>query len=111
MSQDLVIRQKAEDMIAYAYEALRASAQRETYLAADIKRSMFRLRALIITTNKRYYKKSTLQDLDIELDVLRSYVRLAMTLGFLPFRKYEIWAGQLNEIGRMVGGWMRSVKQ
>ncbi|MGI6542984.1 MAG: diversity-generating retroelement protein Avd [Limnochordia bacterium] len=112
MSQDLVIRQKTEDMIAYAYEALRQFPRSERHtLAADIKQSMFRLLALIITANKRYYKKTTLQDLDIELDVLRSYVRLAMTLGFLPFRKYEIWAGQLNEIGRMLGGWMRSVKQ
>lgn len=108
---ELKIRQKCEDMIAYGYVALRQFPRSEKFtLAAEIKRSMLRLLALIITCNKRYYKKTTMQELDVELDVLRSYIRLAMTLGFLPIRKYEIWAGQLNEIGRMIGGWFKSIK-
>lgn len=112
MSNELKIKQKCEDMIEYAYVALRQFPRSEKYtLAAEIKGSMFRLLALIITCNKRYYKKTTLQELDIELDVLRSYVRLSMTLGFLPFRKYEIWAGYLNEIGRMIGGWMKAARR
>lgn len=112
MSQDLKIRQKTEDMIAYAYEALRQFPRSERHtLAADIKHSMFRLLRLIIEANKRYYKKTTMQELDVELDVLRTYVRLAMTLGFLPFRKYEIWSGYLAEIGRMLGGWMKAMKR
>lgn len=112
MSQDLKIRQKTEDMIAYAYEALRQFPRSERHtLAADIKHSMFRLLRLIIEANKRYYKKTTMQELDVELDVLRTYVRLAMTLGFLPFRKYEIWSGYLAEIGRMLGGWMKAMNR
>ena len=109
--EELKIRQKCEDMIEYGYQALRQFPKAEKFtLAAEIKRSMIRLLSLIITCNKRYYKKTTMQELDIELDILRSYIRLAMRLKFLPFRKYEIWAGMLNEIGRMVGGWFKSIK-
>lgn len=112
MSQELKIRQKTEDMIAYAYEALRQFPKSERHtLAADIKHCMFRLLRLIIETNKRYYKKTALQEMDVELDLLRSYVRLAMSLGFLPFKKYEVWSGYLAEIGRMLGGWMKSVSR
>lgn len=107
--QELKIRQKVEDMIVYGYQALRQFPKSERHTsAADIKRSMFRLLALVITANKRYFKKTTLQDLDVELDLLRSYIRIAMQLGFLPFKKYEVWSAQLNEIGRMLGGWIRS---
>lgn len=108
---ELKIRQKCEDMIAYGYNALRQFPKSEKHtLAAEIKRSMIRLLSLIIACNKKHYKKTTMQELDIELDVLRSYIRLAMTLRFLPLKKYEIWSGQLNEIGRMIGGWFKSVK-
>ena len=108
---ELKIRQKCEDMIAYGYIALQQFPKAEKHtLAADIKRSMFKLLELIIICNKKYYKKSTMQELDIELDVLRSSIRLAMTLRFLPFKKYEVWSLHLNEIGKMIGGWMRSLK-
>lgn len=110
--EELKIRQKCEDMIEFAYVQLRQFPKSEKHtLAADIKRSMFRLLALIVAANKRYYKKTMMQEIDVELDVLRSYVRLAMRLGFLATKKYEAWAAQLTEIGRMLGGWMKSVKQ
>lgn len=110
--ENLKIRQKIEDMIIYGYQALRQFPRSEKFaLAAEIKRSMIRLLSLVIACNKRYYKKNTLQELDIELDVLRSYIRLSMQLEFLPFRKYEIWATKLDEIGRMIGGWFRSINK
>jgi hypothetical protein len=72
---------------------------------------MFRLLELVITCNKKYYKKTTLQELDVELDVLRSYVRLGFNLHYLPIKKYELWSKFNDEIGRMIGGWMRSQKE
>ncbi|NHM25476.1 MULTISPECIES: diversity-generating retroelement protein Avd [Desulfofundulus] len=109
--QELKIRQKCEDMIAYGYTALRQFPKSERYtLAADIKKSMYRLLNLIIAANKKYYKKTTFQEMDVELDYLRSLIRLAMQLGFLPFKKYENWAAMLNEIGKMLGGWMKSMR-
>jgi len=108
--EDLKVRQKIDDMIQYGYLALQQFPKSERYtLAADMKKSMYRLLLLVITANKRYFKKTTLQDLDVELDILRSYVRLSHDLRFLPFRKYENWAKQLNEIGRMIGGWIKSM--
>jgi hypothetical protein len=98
-------------MITYGYTALQQFPKSEKHtLVADVKQSMFRLLELVIICNKKYYKKNTIQELDVELDVLRSYIRLAMTLKFLPFKKYEIWSGYLNEIGKMIGGWLKSIK-
>jgi four helix bundle protein len=109
---DLAVKQKAEDMIAYGYVALRQFPKSERHvLSQEIRQSLWRLLRLIVVCNRRYYKKTTLQDLDAELDLLRSQVRMAQSLGYLPFKKYEVWSRMLDEIGRMVGGWMKSVRQ
>ena len=107
--EDLKILQKTYDMIEYGYIALRQFPKSERHtLAAEIKRSMYELLRLIIRGNKKYFKKTTLQDVDIELDNLRYLIRLGQSLGFLPFKKYEVWSKLLNEIGKMLGGWIKS---
>ena len=72
---------------------------------------MLELFALSIRCAKRYYKKVSLQDLDIELARLKGLVRLSKDLGLLSFKHYEQWSKQLAEIGRMIGGWLRSVNR
>lgn len=111
MMEDLKIRQRCETMIAYGYAALRQFPKGERHvLSAEIRSTMWRLLRLIVVCNRRYFKKTTLQEVDAELDLLRSQVRIAKELGFLPFRKYEIWTRQADEVGRMLGGRIRSVK-
>ena len=93
----------------YGMGALKQYPNSEKFvLAADTRKSMYRMVELIVTCNKKYTKKTTLQQLDIELDVLRMKVRIGMKSGFLPFRKYENWAKKLDEIGKLLGGWMRA---
>lgn len=107
-ANDLKIRQKCEEMIEYGYVALRQFPKHERHvLAAEIRLSMLRVLRLIVVTNKRYHKKTTLQDLDAELDLLRSMVRLAFSLKYMDVKKYEVWSGYFFEIGRMVGGWIK----
>lgn len=111
-TEDLKVLQKFCDMMEYAYIALRQYPKSEKFvLAADTKQCMYELMRLIIRANKKYYKKTTLQDIDIELEHLRYLVRMAQRLEFLPFKKYEIWSRMLDEIGRMVGGWIKSANQ
>lgn len=55
----------------------------------------------------------TLTELDIEVDKLRSYLRLSANpeLKYLSVDKYGNWAAMVDEIGRMVGGWIQSVSK
>jgi len=109
--EDLRIKLKIERMIVYGYSALRQFPKSEKHtLAAEIRQCMYRLLRQVIVTNRRYHKKTTAQEIDAELDLLRSLVRVAMDLGFLPFRQYELHAAALYEIGCMVGGWLRWIK-
>ena len=70
---------------------------------------MYEIDRLIIRAQKRYFKKNTLQDLDIELAHLLTKIRLAKELEFLPFKKYENWSKMVIELGKMVGSWIKKL--
>ena len=108
----LLILGKIEDMMLYAYPVLNAYPKYERFvLAADIKRCMDQAMERIIEANKKYYKKTTLQELDVEIDKLRKYIRLSYKLKYIDYKKYKHWGELVNEIGRMLGGWMASTKK
>lgn len=108
--EELKIKKKCEEMIAYGYKAVAQFPRAERHvLSQEIRSTMWALLRLIVICNRRYHKKTTMQDLDAELDLLRSQLRLATDLGYLPFRKYEVWSRHADEIGRMIGGWLRSL--
>lgn len=110
MAEDLKILQKIFDMMEYGYQALAQYPKSEKFaLVTDIKHSMDILLERCIEAQKKYYKKTTLQDMDVEVMKLRAYLRLSHQLGFLPMKKYEIWSGKVVEIGKMLGGWIKTV--
>lgn len=110
MAEDLKILQKIFDMMDYGYQALAQYPKSEKFaLVTDIKRSMDTMLERCIEAQKKYYKKTTLQDMDVAVMKLRAYLRLSHQLGFLPMKKYEIWSGKVVEIGKMLGGWLKAV--
>ncbi len=111
MAEDLKILQKIFDMMEYGYGALAQFPKSEKFaLVTDIKRCMDTMLERTIEAQKKYYKKTTLQELDVEIMKLRAYLRLSHNLGFLPMKKYEIWSEKVVEIGKMLGGWLKAVK-
>lgn len=52
-------------------------------------------------------KLAHLSAVNLELEIVRFLGRLAHELGFLPHRSHAYAARELNEVGRMVGGWQR----
>ena len=104
-------------MIKYGNQCLIQFPRAERYaLATEIKQSMYKIMRLIIQANKQRNKRQLQNEIDVELDVLRMFIRLAAEKqtknqpAYLPLRKYEIWSKQLNEIGKMLGGWIKATK-
>lgn len=109
---DLLIQQKIYDMILYAYPALEQMPKSQKFsLAQDMKHCMDKIMRLTISANKKYTKRTTLQELDVEIAALKIYLRIAYDLKYLPPQKYEVWTGMMVEIGKMVGGWIRSQRE
>lgn len=118
-NEPMTIIQKTYDMIQYGYVCLQQFPKTERHtMAADIKHSMYNILKLMIAASKKYHKKTTLQEIDIELQFLKTMIRLASELKnspsgspFLPLKKYEHLSKQLAEIGRMLGKWIQNTRQ
>ncbi len=52
-------------------------------------------------------ERQKLQEADVYLQRMRHYLRLAMELKYLSFDQYKYAIQQLQEIGRLLGGWMK----
>lgn len=111
--EELKILQKVYDMILYAEECClnQYPKYQKFVMASSVRQQMYLLMELCIAANKKYFKKTTMQEMDVTLSILRHYIRLSKDLGYLPFMKYENWSKMLDEIGRMLGGWMKAMSQ
>lgn len=108
------IKEKIYEMILYGNPRLKDFPKTERYvLAGDIRKTMYGMLEMAVRLEKKYHKKTTLQDLDIEVDVLRNLLRLAKDPNLYPkqkpcldFHTWEVWIRKVDEIGRMIGGYM-----
>lgn len=109
-TQDFKILTKVKDMMLYAYPVLAQFPKAEKFsLAQDIRHCMDELMELTITEDKKYTKKTTIENMDIANEKLKQYIEIAMELKFISFHKYEVWMKYLVEIGKMIGGLLKSV--
>ena len=100
---------KLEEVECYTHTVLQQYPRAERHLlCADIRISLAIIQRLSVVAWKRYHKKTTLQDLDVEVEILRTWIRKSLRLKYITPHRYEIWARQVNEVGRMVGGWIKA---
>lgn len=109
--QTLTLEARCDEMIQYGYVALRQFPKHEKHvLGAEIRLTMLKIQRLIITALKKFHKKTTLTDLDIEIAVLLRQVRLSKDLRYIDTKKYKSWVSFIVEMGKMTGGWMKSIQ-
>jgi hypothetical protein len=56
-------------------------------------------------------KLPILKNVSVKLNLLRVFFRLAKDAKIIDIRKYMILEEKIDEIGRMLGGWMKSAKE
>jgi len=110
MTKNLIIYEKTLEMIEYGTIALRQFPKYEKFLlAAMIRQQMYDILKLIVETNKRQYRKTALTELDIAHETLRHLIDLAYRrLQYIDHKKYILWMEKVNEVGKLLGGWIRS---
>lgn len=70
------------------------------------------LMELLIEANysKRPLKADLLKTANIKLEQFRFYMRLCYELGYFGSKKYRYLSQKVDEIGRMIGGWAKTIK-
>jgi len=92
-------------------------------LSNKIRNTSYELYDLITEGEKRYYKKTTLTNLDITHQRLRMQIYLANELGYFHFKngkdtnlekeaghRFITLSNYVDEIGKMIGAWIGKVK-
>ncbi len=95
-------------------------------LAQQIRICMYEVYALMVEGQKRYFKKTTLTNLDVRHEQWRMLVNLANSMGYFQFKdgkeadrapekmaakRFLAISKLIDELGRMFGGWIAFNRQ
>lgn len=106
---DLIpIVQRSYDLCAVLYEHVnRFPRAQRPLLGRVILDDALQILVQLTLANRRADRLATLSDAGGRLDALRITLRLSKRLGFLSNGGYERLSGGVDEIGRMLGGWLK----
>ena len=111
MKSNLEIQEKLYDFIGYIYPILKQYPKNEKFsLQKDTKNCIMDIIRLIIRAGKSTTKKKLLYDADVELVILRYYIRIAYDQKYISGHTYGVAAKKITEIGKMLGGFIKSVQ-
>ncbi|AVR89014.1 four helix bundle protein [Thauera aromatica] len=118
------IHHKCRELILLLNVNLNHFPRHEKYgLCQEIRQAVYDVLAGIVECQKRYHNKTSLSKLDVRHEQLRTFVNLAFELGYFEFehhkrarsaaeslRRYTAVSVLINELGAMIGGWIRSLR-
>lgn len=109
--EELVIITKTYDLILWSCNhTSRFPKQHRFVLGERLERSLYDLLETLIQAKYSRERTPLLNEANLKLEILRFQVRLAKDLECLQVKSYAFAAKQLDEIGKLVGGWLRSGK-
>lgn len=108
---DLLIYKKYTDLYYYAYNLLEKYPKAERFgLVSDLKNSMNATLRNMLYAQKmgKEYKMKYLNMIDAELLYQRFSIRLSYSKKYITANNYKTWSLKVAEIGKMLGGWIKS---
>lgn len=109
---DTPIFQKSYDLYKQLHEYRRVVPKQDRYTVFE------KAEEALLATISHIFRASTaskesklmiLQRASTELNLLRVFIRLLKDIKALDNKKYLLLQSEIDEIGRMLGGWIRSV--
>ena len=106
--QELIVITKTYDLILWSCNHTSNSPQPPFVLGERIERNLYNLLETLIAAKYTKNRQRLLEEAILSLEVLRFQMRLAKDLQCLKVESYAFAAKSMDEIGRLVGGWLRS---
>lgn len=109
MIKDLTILEKQYELILWMFPLVNSFPQKQRFvLGQQLQNNLIKILENIIQANQERNKLLVLKQVSVDLDKFRYLFRLAKDLKFMSIRQYQFGAEKINEIGKMLGGWMKS---
>lgn len=90
-------------------------------LCQEMRRCFYACYAHAVESEKKFHKKTSLGNLDVEHEKLRWFVHMAYELGYFGFHngekkgkgydRYIVLSSMVDEVGRMIGGWINAERE
>jgi four helix bundle protein len=107
-SKDIVIFKKAYDLSLDMFRATKLFPKSQRFLMASrLEELMVGILEKIVHANEAQDKSPILKELSALLERLRILIRLSNDLTYIDFKRYERLSLGVDEIGRMLGGWIK----
>lgn len=107
MLDDLIIYQKTYDFLLWLHPIVNRFPKSQRFvLGQRIENKVLDIVHSIIQANAEHDKFTSLKQASLELDELRTLIRLAKDLRFINIKQYERIAERTNEIGKLLYGWI-----
>jgi hypothetical protein len=109
--EELVIITKTYDLILWSCNhTSRFPRQHRFVLGERLERTLYNLLETLIQAKYSRERKPLLNEANLKLEILRFQIRLAKDLQCLQVKSYGFAAQQIDEIGKLVGGWLKTKK-
>ena len=121
---EAAILHKCRELILLLNVNLNHFPRHEKYaLCQQIRVAVYDVLKGLVECQKRYHNKTSLTRLDVQHEQLRTLVNLAFEMGYFGYhhhqrgrsdaeslRRYTAVSILVNELGAMIGGWIRSLR-
>jgi four helix bundle protein len=111
--EELIIYQKHVDLIMYAYNLLKKYPKSEKgAIVQEIRQNLYSVLELILLANKTYNegqeRLKIMNKIDAKINFQRILVRISHENKYINNSNYMEWERRITEIGRILGGWIKS---
>ena len=80
-------------------------------LCNEISRLVNEIFTLAVKLKKRYYTKTTLQQIDVNLEILRYKIRESEFKHYIKKDRKQKWIRKVNEVGNIIGAMLEKQKR
>lgn len=109
MLDDLKIYKESYDFFLWLWPLINKFPKSEKYVLGEkLKGSFLIFFENIIAYNYNYQRQESLKIASVEIEKLRLFIRLSKDLNLINFNKYEIASRKINEIGKLLGGLLKT---
>lgn len=104
-----LIERRCKDLCLYLDVLTRNMPRYEKYvLCARMRDIGYLCLELAIAANKKQHKKTDLTRFNVQHELLRQLLNLAVEAGHIDPRRHRIASEKVDEVGRLLGGWLVS---
>lgn len=110
---DIPILKKTYDLYRGLSEYRRLIPKKDRFTTYErVENSMLQILSGIFKASSQSKKEklASLEEVSVQLNLLRIFIRLMKDMRAIDNKKYTLIQSQIDEIGRMLGGWIRSVR-